>query len=351
MSTRPAQALRVARVVKWHGMLTNSVYADLMTRSAARRDTDLVAPAQRSSSCATFAVRIACSFVLAARRAATRGGDVRRHRRPARPAWDLPTSRRACTGHGLHHDGRLRRHRPESNAERFVAFIAMIAGTAYYSYVIGSERDRQPDRHGAAELSRENGSRVLLHEAQSAAATHAAQDHPGVQASLQRQDRARRQRHPRRARRRPEAGGRRVSLPQGREHELAVQRAAQGHAAQARLGAETRDRRAGRRYRDGGRGRHRHVHSASGRGGRGFGRRQPHDPRQRRRGASFGEVAAFGISLRRTATVRAIVDCELYRLGQEDMRASFRDVPAVYDAMREKVSNAARRQKDDAKKK
>ena len=27
---------------------------------------------------------------------------------------------------------------PESNAERFVAFIAMIAGTAYYSYVIGS---------------------------------------------------------------------------------------------------------------------------------------------------------------------------------------------------------------------
>ena len=68
-------------------------------------------------------------------------------------------------------------------------------------------------------------------------------------------------------------------------------------------------------------------------------------------GASFGEVAAFGISLRRTATVRAIVDCELYRLGQEDMRASFRDVPAVYDAMREKVSNAARRQKDDAKKK
>ena len=51
-------------------------------------------------------------------------------------------------------------------------------------------------------------------------------------------------------------------------------------------------------------------------------------------GASFGEVAAFGISLRRTATVRAIVDCELYRLGQEDMRASFRDVPAVYEKMR-----------------
>ena len=54
-------------------------------------------------------------------------------------------------------------------------------------------------------------------------------------------------------------------------------------------------------------------------------------------GSSFGEPAAFGISSKRTATVRAIVPSELYRLSGENLRTAFRDSPGVYDEMRQKV--------------
>ena len=53
-------------------------------------------------------------------------------------------------------------------------------------------------------------------------------------------------------------------------------------------------------------------------------------------GTSFGELAML-TDVKRTATVRAVEDCELYRLSQEDLRDSFRDVPAVFENMRMKV--------------
>ena len=54
-------------------------------------------------------------------------------------------------------------------------------------------------------------------------------------------------------------------------------------------------------------------------------------------GSSFGETAAFDITSRRTATVRALTTCELFRLSMEDIAMAFRDVPAVYETMRLKV--------------
>lgn len=51
-------------------------------------------------------------------------------------------------------------------------------------------------------------------------------------------------------------------------------------------------------------------------------------------GQSFGETAAFDITPMRTATVRALDDCELFRLSQEDIHKAFCDVPATYEKMR-----------------
>ena len=56
-------------------------------------------------------------------------------------------------------------------------------------------------------------------------------------------------------------------------------------------------------------------------------------------GATFGELAALGISAIRTATVQALKFCELYILSRERLQVNFSDKPEVVQAMREKVES------------
>ena len=162
------KALRIVRVVKWYGMLTSSVsrsknlMREHISRGSVSASVQLRVCSSASSSVSRPSPSRTSSRALRARgatSAAVHGRGGRRHRRRSPPRRGISAAHR---GVGMSwamaslDDGRLAatspRRRPPSDSSPSVAMIA--ADGLLLVRHRQRERDRQPDRHGAAELSR-----------------------------------------------------------------------------------------------------------------------------------------------------------------------------------------------------